>query len=70
MEYDINTGVIIKIKDGNNEKITVEEIIKDFQDSDVFGYERCGASGQTRTDDLLITSQLHYQLCYGSISAP
>ena len=28
-----------------------------------------GAGGRTRTPDLLITNQLHYQLCYTSISA-
>ena len=27
-----------------------------------------GAGGRTRTPDLLITNQLHYQLCYTSIS--
>ena len=27
-----------------------------------------GANSQTRTDNLLITNQLHYQLCYISIS--
>ena len=29
-----------------------------------------GASGRTRTDNLLITNQLHSQLCYGSIHSP
>ena len=29
--------------------------------------ENFGAGGRTRTPDLLITSQLHYQLCYTSV---
>ena len=28
----------------------------------------CGASDLTRTGDLLITSEMHYRLCYTSIS--
>ena len=30
----------------------------------------CGASDLTRTGDLLITSEMHYRLCYTSASIP
>ena len=30
----------------------------------------CGASDLTRTGDLLITSEMHYRLCYTSIELP
>ena len=30
----------------------------------------CGASDLTRTGDLLITSEMHYRLCYTSIICP
>ena len=29
----------------------------------------CGASDLTRTGDLLITSEMHYRLCYTSIKS-
>ena len=30
----------------------------------------CGASDLTRTGDLLITSEMHYRLCYTSVIQP
>ena len=30
----------------------------------------CGASDLTRTGDLLITSEMHYRLCYTSVFSP
>ena len=55
--------IVYNIKDGNNEKITLEEVLNDFQsDSSVFGYEHIGDPPATRTRDALIKSQVLYQL--------
>ena len=37
-----------------------------FIHPEYFPNEFAGAGGRTRTPDLLITNQLHYQLCYTS----
>jgi len=44
--YNDKIIIVYNIKDGDNEKITVEEIIKDFSNGDslVFEYERSGAT--------------------------
>ena len=34
---------------------------------DSFESTLCGASDLTRTGDLLITSEMHYRLCYTSV---
>ena len=56
--------IVYNIKDGGDkEKITVEEVLDDFNsDSTVFGYDGYGTPSGTRTPDPLIKSQLLYQL--------
>ena len=63
--FDDKIIIVYNIKDGDNEKISVTEIIKDFEDSSVFGYEQLGDPYGTRTRDTAVKGRCLNRLTKG-----
>ena len=54
--------IVYNVKDGDKEKLSVTEIINDFESLAVFGYEQVGEPSAARTRDTLVKSQVLYRL--------
>ena len=52
--FDDKIIIVYNIKNDNNESITIEEILNDFNDSTVFGYDCVGDPDGNRTRDTTV----------------
>ena len=63
--YNDKIIIVYNIKDGNNEKVTLEEIINDFPCLSVFGYDEIGDPYGTRTRDTAVKGRCLNRLTNG-----
>ena len=67
--FDDKIIIVYNIKDCDNEKISVTEIIKDFEDSSVFGYEQIGEPSASKIELFFKANYVAYEMRLGTKSA-